>query len=163
MYHSFLIHSSADGHLGCFHVLFWGKLHTVFHSDWTNLHSHQQCTRIAFSPHPLQNLLFIIWLFVVMKSISHVWLFETPWTAAHQASLSFSITWNLLKLLSIELVMPSNHLILYHPLLLPLIFPNIQVSSSELALRIRWPKDWNFSFSISPSNEHPGLISFRMD
>ena len=88
----------------------------------------------------------------------------TPWTAARQASLSISSSQSLLKLMSIELVMPSNHLILCCPLLLlPTIFPNIRVFSSESALHIRWPKDWSFSFNISPSNEHPGLISFRMD
>ena len=89
---------------------------------------------------------------------------ETPWTAARQASLSFVISLSLLKLMSIELVMPSNHLILcHHCLLLPSIFPSMRVFSSESALHIRWPKYWSFSFKISPSNEHPGLISFRMD
>ena len=86
------------------------------------------------------------------------------WTAAHQSSLSFTISQSLLKLMSIESVMPFNHLILCRPLLLPpSIFPSIRVFSNELALRIRWPKDWSFSFSISPSNENSGLISFRMD
>ena len=89
--------------------------------------------------------------------------FETPWTAACQASLSVTSSWSLFKLMSIASVMPSNHLILCHPLLLPSIFPNIRVFSNESALHIRWPKYWSFSFSISPSNEHPGLISFRMD
>ena len=84
--------------------------------------------------------------------------------AAHQASLSITNSWSLLKLMSIELVMPSNHLILCHPLLLPpLIFPSIRVFSNESALHIRWPKYWSFSFNISPSNEYSGLISFRMD
>ena len=88
----------------------------------------------------------------------------TPWTAAHQASLSITKSWSLLKLMSIESVMPSNHLILSRPLLLlPSVFPSIMVFSNESVLRIRWPKDWSFSFNISPSNEHPGLISFRMD
>ena len=86
-----------------------------------------------------------------------------PWTAACQASLSITISRSLLKLTSIESVMPSNHLILCRPLLLPSIFPSIRVFSNESALRIRWLKYWSFSFSISPSNEHPGLISFRMD
>ena len=87
-----------------------------------------------------------------------------PRTAAGQASLSITNSWSLLKLMSIESVMPSNHLILCHPLLLPLsIFPSIRVFSNESALRIRWPKDWSFSFSISPSHEHSGLMSFRMD
>ena len=88
----------------------------------------------------------------------------TPWTAPCQASLSITNSQSLLKLTSIELVMPSNHLILYHPLLLPpSIIPSIRVFSSESVLHIRWPKYWNFSFSISPSNEYSGLISFRMD
>ena len=88
----------------------------------------------------------------------------TPWTAAHQASLYITNSWSLLKLMSIELVMPSNHLILCRPLLpLASIFPSIRVFSNELALHIRWPKYWSFSFSISPSNEYSGLISFRMD
>ena len=91
-------------------------------------------------------------------------LFAAPWTAARQASLSFTVFQRFLKPISIESVMPSNHLILCHPLLLlPSIFPGIRVFSSELALCIRWPKDWSFSFNISPSSEHPGLISFRMD
>ena len=102
-------------------------------------------------------------LFVV-KLLSRIQLFGTPWTAACQASLSFTIFQSLLKLTSIESVMPSNHLIFCHPLLLPpSIFPRIRVFSNELALRIRWPKYWSFSFSINPSNEYLGLISFRMD
>ena len=95
---------------------------------------------------------------------SHVRLFVTPWTAAHQASLSITNSWSLLKLMSIESVMPSNHLILCHSLLLlPSIFPSIRVFSSESVLHIRWPKCWSFSFNINPSNEYSGLISFRMD
>ena len=95
---------------------------------------------------------------------SRVRLFETPWTAARQAFLSITNSWNLLRLMSLESVMPSSHLILCHPLLLlPSIFPSIRVFSNESALRIRWPKYWSFSFNIIPSNEHPGLISFRMD
>ena len=95
---------------------------------------------------------------------SHVWLFATPWTTACQASLSITNSRSVPKLMSIESVMPSNHLILCHPLLLlPSIFPSIRVFSNESALHIRWPKYWSFSFNISPSNEHPGLISFRMD
>ena len=90
--------------------------------------------------------------------------FVIPWTAARQASLSINNSWSLLKLMSIESVMPSNHLILRQPLLLlPSIFPSIRVFSNELALHIRWPKYWSFSFNISASNEHSGLISFRMD
>jgi len=99
-----------------------------------------------------------------VQSLTHVRLFATPWTAACQASLSITNSWSLPKLMSIESVMPSNHLILCHPLLLlPLIFPSIRVFSNESALRIRWPKYWSFSFNISPSNEQPGLISFRID
>ena len=93
-----------------------------------------------------------------------VQLFMTPWTAAHQAPLSFTISRSLLKLVSVESMMPSNHLIFCCPLLLlPSIFPSIRVFSSELALHMRWPKQWSFSFSITPSNEYSGLISFRID
>ena len=96
--------------------------------------------------------------------LSHGRLFVTPWTAAHQASLSITNFLSLLKLSSIESVMPSNHFILCHPLLLlPSIFSSIRALSNESALHIRWPKYWNFSFSISPSNDYSGLISFRMD
>ena len=97
-----------------------------------------------------------------VQSLSHVWLFVTPWTTARQASLSITNSWSPPKPMSIESVMPSNHLILCCPLLLPSIFPSIRVFSDESALHIRWPKYWNFSFNISPSNEHPGLISFRI-
>ena len=102
--------------------------------------------------------------FSSVQSLSSVWLFATPWTAACQASLSIFNSWSLLKLMSIELVMPSNHLIVYHPLLLlPSIFPSIRVFSDESALHIQWPKYWSFSFSISPSNEYSGLISSSID
>ena len=87
----------------------------------------------------------------------------TPWTAAQQTPLFFTNSWSLLRLMSIELMMPSNHLILCHPLLLSSIFPSIRVFSNESVLHIRWSKYWNFSFSISPSNEYSGLISFKMD
>ena len=101
---------------------------------------------------------------VVRQLLSHVQLFVTLLTATHQASLSITNSWSLFKFMSIESVMPSNHLILCHPLLLlPSIFPSIRVFSNESALRIRWPKYWSFSFSISPSSEYSGLISFRMD
>ena len=100
----------------------------------------------------------------VVQLLSHIQLFETPWSAAHHASVSFTISQSLLKLMSIELVMPSNHLMLSYPLLfLPSIFPSIRVFSNELALCIRWPKYWSFSFSISLSKEYSGLISFRID
>ena len=100
----------------------------------------------------------------VVQSLSCVRLFETPWTAAHQASRSFTISWSLLKLMSIELMMPSNHLILCCPLcLLPSLFPSIRVFFNQSALCTRWPKYWSFSFNISPSNEYSGLISSRID
>ena len=102
--------------------------------------------------------------FSSVKSLSYVQLFATPWTAAHQASLSITNSQSLLKLMSLKSVMPSIHLILCHPLLLLIsIFPNIRVFSNKPALRIRWPKYWCFSFSINLSNVHPGEISFRMD
>ena len=102
--------------------------------------------------------------FSSVPSLNYVRLFVTPWTAACQASLSITNSRSLLKLMSIELVMPSNHLILCHPLLLlPSIFPSIRVFSNESVLCIKWPKYWSFSFSISPSNEYSGLISFRID
>ena len=101
---------------------------------------------------------------VVVQLLSRVRLFATPWTAARQASLSFTDSRSLLKLVSIESVMLSIHLVLCHPLLLlPSVLPSIRIFSSELALRIRWPKFWSFSFSISPFNEYSGLISFRVD
>ena len=120
----------------------------------SNLLREQFLHAFVVSPRALQ--------FSSVQLLSHVWLFATPWTAAHQASLCITKSRSLLKLMSIESVMPSNHLILCHPLLLPpSIFPTIRVFSNESLLPIRWPKDWNFS--ISPSNEYSGLISFRMD
>ena len=105
-----------------------------------------------------------IHLFSSVQSLSHIRLFVTLWTAAHQAFLSITNSRNLPKPMSIESVMPSNYLILCRPLLLlPSIFPSIRVFSNESALHFRWPKYWSFSFNISPTNEHPGLISFRMD
>ena len=101
--------------------------------------------------------------FSSVRSISRVWLFVTPWTVAPQASLSVINSWSLLKLMSIESVMPSNHLILYGPLLLPSIFPSIRVFFSESVLHVRWLKYWSFTFSISSSNDYSGLFSFRMD
>ena len=101
--------------------------------------------------------------YIIVQSLSHAQLFATPWTAAGQSSLFFTISWSLLKLMSIELVMPYNHLVLCHPfLLLPSVFPSIRVFSNESALRIRWPKYWSFSFVISLSNDYSGLISFRI-
>ena len=107
---------------------------------------------------------FCIYAIVAVQSLRYVRLFATPWTTAHQASLSLTIFWSLLKLMSIESVMPSNHLILCHPLLLlPSIFPSIRVLSHESTLCITWPKYWSFSFSISSSNEYSELISFRIN
>ena len=99
----------------------------------------------------------------VVQALSPVWLFVTPWAAAHQAPLSSVISWTLFKFMSIESVMPFNYLILCHPLLLSSIFPRVQVFSNELAVHITWPKYWSFSFSISHSNKYSALISFRMD
>ena len=115
--------------------------------------------------------LIVVWFkipwwfqFSSVQSLSHVWFFVTPWIAARQASLSITNSESPPKPMSIELVMPSGHLIFCHPLLLlPSIFPSIRVFSNESALCIRWPKYWSFSFNITPSNEHPGLISFRID
>ena len=107
---------------------------------------------------------FLLCDFQSVQLLSHVWLLETPWTAARQASLSITNSGSLLGLISIESVMPSNHLILCRtPLLLPSIFLNIRVFSNESVLCIRWPKYWSFSFSINPSNEYSGLISLRID
>ena len=104
------------------------------------------------------------WYDVVVQSLNNIQLFMIPWAEAHQASLSFTVSWSLLKFMSIESVMPSNHLVLCHPhLLLPSIFPSIEVFSIELALCIRWSKYWSFHLSISSSNEYSGPISLRMD
>ena len=102
--------------------------------------------------------------FSSVQSLSHVWLFATPWTTARQASLSITNSWSPPRSMSMESVMPSNHLILCGPLLLlPSVFPSIRSFSNESALHMGWPKYWSFSFNVSPSNEHPGLSSFRMD
>ena len=140
-YHIFFIHSSITEYLiqqslGCFYFL------AIMNNAAVNLEVHISS----------------------VQSLSHVWLFVTPWFAAYQASLSITNFQSLLKLMSIELVMSSNHLILCRPLLLPpSIFLSIRVFSNESVLHIRWPKYWSFSFSISPSNEYSGLISFRID
>ena len=118
-------------------------------ADFSLRHLHSNTTSVQFSS---------------IQSLSRVQLFATPWTAVRQASLSITNSWSLLKLMSVELVMPSNHLILRHPLLLlASIFPSIRVFSNESALHIRWPKYWSFSFSISLFNEYSGLTSFSMD
>ena len=113
----------------------------------------------------LHPIVLYLWLqFSSVQSLSHVWLFVTPWIVARQASLSITNSQSSLRLMSIESVMPSSHLILCRPLLLlPPISPSIRVLSSESTLRMRWPKYWSFSFSIIPSKKIPGLISFRMD
>ena len=109
-------------------------------------------------------MLVILHIIAVVQSLSHVWLLETPWTAAHQASLSITNSQSLFKFISIESVMPSNHLILCRPLFLPpSIFHSIRVFSNKSVFRIRWPKFWSFSFSISPPNEYSRLISFTID
>ena len=121
-------------------------------------------SNIALSVLWTREFSFASFVIVVVQSLSRVQFFATPWSAAHQPSLSFTISWSLLRLMSIESLIPSNHLILCHPfVLLPSIFPSIRVFSSESALCIRWPKDWSFSFSISPSNEYSGWISFRIE
>ena len=131
--------------------LFW----FVFFIIFTVARSNQSFHSLAFKPNA--------W-FSSVHLLSHVQLFATLWTAACQASLSITDSRSLPKLMSTESVMPSNHFILCHPLLLlPSIFPNIRVFSKESALLIRWLKYWSFRFTISPSKEHPGLISFRMD
>ena len=135
---------SAPSHLSSFYCLCSCALSSMSY-NW----NHTQC-RLLRS--------------VGVQLLSHVQLLETPRTAARQASLSFTISQSLLKLMSIESVMPSNHLVLCRPLLLlPSIFPSIRVFSNQLALHIRWPENWSFSFNISPSNEYSGLISFKMD
>ena len=119
---------------------------------------------LEFDVYHLSGAVFQTGLSQSVQSLSCVWLFATPWTAARQVSLSFTVSRSLFKLMSIESVMPSNHLILCHPLLLlPSVFPSIRIFSNESALHIRWPQYWNFSFSISLFNEYSGLISFRMD
>ena len=135
----------------------------VFHSPYFFLNFYQ-----SSSAH--DSFLFFLGFFFFfffgcsVQLPSHVRLLATPWTAARQASLSITNSWSLLKLISIESVMPSNHLILCRPLLLPpSVFPSIRVFSNESVLRIRWPKYWSFSFSVSPSNEYSGRISFRID
>ena len=128
----------------------WGKKNTQIHKKRNQICSYQRrrISSVQFSS---------------VQLLSWAWLFANPWTAAHQASLSITNSWSLLKLMSIESVMPSNHLILCRPLLLlPLVFPSISAFSSESVLHIRWPKYWCFSFSISPFNEYSGLISFRI-
>ena len=143
-----------------------GKEETFLNVNHSSLSPFASIIILCFFPSELCLQITVRWHqlgFSSVQSLSHVWLFATPWTAARQASLSITNSRSLLKLMSIESVMPSNHLILCHPLLLlPSILPSIRVFSSESVLRIRWPKYWSFSFNISPFNEHSGVI-FRMD
>ena len=129
-----------------------------------NLLQHQGLFQWVGSSHQVAKALELQYQSVSQsdQSLSRIWLFATPWTAAHQASLSITNSQSLLKLMSIESVMPSSHFIFCHPLLLPSIFPSIRVFSNESVLCIRWSKYWSFSFSISPSNEYSGFISFRI-
>ena len=146
--------------------LFWSKLtqHQAPDNGTSDLENAFFFIHIAFTK---QEQVYKLWLmpyFSSVQSLSRVRLFATPWTAACQASLSINSSWSLLKLMPIESVMPSSHLILGRPLLLlPPIPPSIKVFSNESTLGMRWPKYWSFSFSIIPSKETPGLISFRMD
>ena len=127
-------------------------------------HAFERGHSSTHNTHPVNGALWDRGLLLLLFSRSVVSDSAAPWTAARQASLSFTVSQNLLKLISIESMMPSNHLILCHPLLLlPSVFPSISVFSNELALRVRWLKYWSFSFSISPSSENSGLISFRID
>ena len=163
----------GDGQAGLACCNSWGRKESDT-TEWLNLTELRVPTsKIDFQDkvekhvryfHRHCNIINVLLLFIVFPSPSHVRLFATPWTAAHQASLSFTISWSLIKLMSTESVMPSNHLILCCPLfLVPSIFPRIRFFSSESILYIRWPKYWSISFSISPSNEYSGLISFRID
>ena len=136
-------------------LAFW--TFTVFNSR------ESACQSSTFCSEYLRSVVFVLLYFSSVQLLSCVRLFATPWTAARQASLSITNSWSLLKLMSIESVMPSNHIILCHPLLLPSIFPSIRVFSSGSVLHIRWLKYWSFSFSNNPSDEYSGLISFRMD
>ena len=129
-------------------------------SHFCDLHFHLVSFKFLLSSLSFWTLILPYLAVSSVQSLSHVWLFVTAWTAARQTSLSITNSWSLPKPISIESVMPSNHLILCHPLLLlPSIFPSIRVFSNESALRIRWPKYWSFSFNISPSNEPPGLFA----
>ena len=139
----------------------FGKLRSGHRTgkDQFSFHSQRQCQRMFKLPHNYTHLT----QFSSVQLLSHVWHFVTPWTAAHQASLSITSSWSLLKLMSIELVTSSNHLICCPLLLPPSILPSNRVFSNESVLHIRWPENWSFSFSISPSSKYSGLISFRMD
>ena len=139
------------------------SLPSFYYSPFPSLSHNYNLGKLSISDNSFpRNTQFI--QFSSVQSLSRVWLFATPWTTARQASLSITNSWSWPRLMSIESVMPSSHLILCHPLLfLPPISPSIRVFSNESTLRMRWSKYWSFSFSFSSSNEHPGLISFRMD
>ena len=143
--------------------LFFSHIH-FFQEPLDDSHRPQNVISIYWTYKPCWDDSYLHHIFYAsVQSLSHVWLFATPWTAACQASLSITNSQSLLKLMSIESVMPSNHLILCYPLLLlPSIFPSIRVFSNESVLHIMWPNYWSFSFSISPSNEYSELISFRI-
>ena len=146
------------------HGIFWAKI-----PEWVAISSsrgssqHRERTHLSYVSCNGRQVLYQV-QFSSVQSLNSVWLFATPWTTAYQASLSITNSRSSLKLMSIESVIPWNHLILCCPIPLPPSnFPSIRVFSNESVLHIRWPKYWSFSFNISPSNEHPGLISFRMD
>ena len=157
--------SEIDGLYGSSISSFIRNLHKVLHSGYTSFNAHQQCKRIPFSPHPLWHLFVDFFSSLQFSSVAQSYPTlcdpmdcSTPGLPVHHQRLEFTQT------MSIESVMPSNHLILCHPLLLPpSIFPSIRVFSNESFLHIRWPKYGSFSFSVSPSNEYSGLISFRME
>ena len=146
-------------------MIFFFHLDDIFIEVTRGLESPTIIVLLSNSPFKTINTCFyILVLFCSVHLLSSVWLFVTPWTAACQAPLSITNFWSLLKCMSIESVMPSNHLILCHYILFPpSIFQSIRVFSNESVLHIRWPKYWSFNFSISPTNEYSGLISFRMD
>ena len=156
----------TDISLPLFHCVWWGSDGAISalqlsHEAWTNMAPEGQ---VGLGRESTQTKIQFVPWFSSVQLLSCVWLFVTPWTTACQASLSITNSWSLPKLMSIESVMPSNHLILCHPLLLlTSILPSIRVFSNESALCMRWPKYWSFSFNISPSNEHSGLTSFKMD
>ena len=159
----FHLHYICWNHLCYFQMLPslpWYSSTTFYLSIAYKFHHHKQ----SCNNHICSCSCVYLFDFVVIQSISRIWLFVTPWTTACQASLSFTISWSLFKFMSIKSMMLFNHFVLCRPLLLlPSIFPSIRVFSNELALHIRWPKYWSFSFSISLSNEYSRLISFRIE
>ena len=150
---------------GCLLCFFPGRRHDGQKQGREWLHLHEKLLKILSFPSWMVSITYFIhYRIVIVQWLSHVWFFATPWTAARQAFLSLAVSQSLLKLMPIESVMPSNHLILCCLLLLlTSVFASIRVFSNESVLPIRWPKYWSFSFSISPSNKYSGLISFRID